>query len=107
MWSGDHRLVSSPTFFMLLEEMLPDVEFSLDVWHAAKNLAKDLREASNRRETRPLAAWIGSLKNHFWYCSQKANGDKAHFMVSCALSLSLSLSLFLSSLFKKIRKTTF
>ena len=58
------------------------MEFSLDVWHAAKNLAKELREASSRRDTRPLAVWIDSIKNHFWWCAQNADGSKAHFMVS-------------------------
>ena len=77
-----YLFVSVRLTILSAEELLPDIVYSLDVWHAAKNLAKDLREASSRRETRPLAAWIGSLKNHFWYCSQQANGSKAHFMVS-------------------------
>ena len=76
---GDHCFMH---ICMFTVEVLPDLRYSLDVWHAAKNLAKDLRAASNQRGCKRVAEWIISVKNHFWRCASMANGDRTKFMVS-------------------------
>ena len=57
------------------------MKYSLDVWHAAKNLAKDLRAAAAKRGCKKLGEWISSVKNHFWRCASVAKGDRDMFMV--------------------------
>ncbi|XP_033115480.1 uncharacterized protein LOC117115683, partial [Anneissia japonica] len=46
-----------------------------DVWHGSKNLVKKLFEAAEKKENKPLLAWIQPLANHFWYSCQMAKGD--------------------------------
>lgn len=69
---------------MFIVELLPDLKLSLDVWHAAKNLAKDLRAASTKRGCKKIAEWIPGIKNHFWHCASIAEGDRTIFMVCIA-----------------------
>eukprot|EP00112_Aurelia_sp_Birch-Aquarium-sp1_P016508 Seg3753.2 transcript_id=Seg3753.2/GoldUCD/mRNA.D3Y31 product="hypothetical protein" protein_id=Seg3753.2/GoldUCD/D3Y31 len=48
---------------------------SLDVWHKAKSLAKQLHKAAKGKDCEGLKEWIPSIVNHFWYSCQVANGD--------------------------------
>ncbi|XP_061566781.1 uncharacterized protein LOC133420914 [Cololabis saira] len=49
------------------------LQYSLDIWHAAKSLGKKLRRAGTVREQSELLPWIRHIVNHFWYCAKQAS----------------------------------
>lgn len=48
---------------------------SLDVWHKAKKLSKNLSSAAKDKDGKELKPWVEGIRNHFWYSCQVANGD--------------------------------
>ncbi len=47
---------------------------SLDVWHKAKKLSKNLSNAAKDKDGKELKPWVEGIRNHFWYSCQVANG---------------------------------
>ncbi|XP_034552411.1 uncharacterized protein LOC117821945 [Notolabrus celidotus] len=45
---------------------------SLDIWHAAKNLAKKLHAAGSVKLQSGIHQWMRHIVNHFWYCCKHA-----------------------------------
>ena len=63
------------TIFLGKHPELKKLMHSLDVWHKAKSLAKQLHKAAKGKDCEGLKEWIPCIVNHFWYSCQVANGD--------------------------------
>lgn len=49
---------------------------SLDIWHAAKNLAKKLKAAGSIKKQSAILQWLRHIVNHFWYCCKQATTEE-------------------------------
>ncbi|XP_070554271.1 uncharacterized protein [Ptychodera flava] len=49
------------------------ITHSFDIWHAAKNLGKKITKAGQQKNCKALQKWSRHIRNHFWYCCQKAS----------------------------------
>ncbi|XP_037080948.1 uncharacterized protein LOC119101644 isoform X3 [Pollicipes pollicipes] len=59
----------------VVRQRLPGVQHSYNVRHAAKNVAKRLRQHAAKATNRALRPWVRHVKNHFWWCAQTSHGD--------------------------------
>ena len=48
---------------------------SLDVWHCAKSILKNLHKKANSKGNECLKEWIDGIINHFWYSCAQSNGN--------------------------------
>ncbi|XP_070543401.1 uncharacterized protein [Ptychodera flava] len=57
----------------LMKTTYPGITHSFDIWHAAKNLGKKITKAGQQKNCKALQKWSRHIRNHFWYCCQKAS----------------------------------
>ncbi|XP_073451452.1 uncharacterized protein [Aquarana catesbeiana] len=53
----------------LLKEQHKGIIHKFYVWHFAKSIGNKLHQASKRRNSHELAAWVSPAKNHLWWCA--------------------------------------
>ena len=54
---------------------LQDVYHAFDTWHKSKNIAKALHKKAKMKGNEKLKPWIEDIVNHFWYSSEKCDGN--------------------------------
>eukprot|EP00112_Aurelia_sp_Birch-Aquarium-sp1_P012866 Seg2710.2 transcript_id=Seg2710.2/GoldUCD/mRNA.D3Y31 product="hypothetical protein" protein_id=Seg2710.2/GoldUCD/D3Y31 len=64
-------------YFAAAHPELGKLSHSLDIWHKAKKLSKNLHAAAKDKDATSLKPWIDSVVNHFWYSCELAKGDVA------------------------------
>eukprot|EP00112_Aurelia_sp_Birch-Aquarium-sp1_P016449 Seg373.5 transcript_id=Seg373.5/GoldUCD/mRNA.D3Y31 product="hypothetical protein" protein_id=Seg373.5/GoldUCD/D3Y31 len=57
------------------EEGLQKTMHSLDIWHCAKSILKNLHKKANIKGNDSLKEWIDGIINDFWYSCSQSNGD--------------------------------
>lgn len=79
------------------DENLANIYHSLDIWHRAKAVMKNLQKKARTKGNEELIPWIDAVVNHFWYSCAQSKGDTEQLMV-CILVSNLGPSQF-SSIF--------
>ena len=57
------------------QKELEDVFHLFDTWHKSKNIAKALHKKAKMKGNEKLRPWIADIVNHFWYSSEKCDGN--------------------------------
>ncbi|XP_070571980.1 uncharacterized protein [Ptychodera flava] len=69
--TDDHFAITS----MMQEERFRAIQYSKDMWHKAKNIAKKLILESRLKANKVLVPWIPAIRKHFYFAAQHCNGD--------------------------------
>lgn len=63
------------------DENLANMHHSLDVWHRAKAIMKNLQKKARTKGNEELIPWIDAIVNHFWYSCAQSKDDTEQLMV--------------------------
>ncbi|XP_040191633.1 uncharacterized protein LOC120924691 isoform X1 [Rana temporaria] len=57
----------------MIKEQHNEIRHEFHVWHFAKSIGNKLHQASKRRNSHELSAWVSPAKKHLWWCASTCN----------------------------------
>ncbi|XP_071950042.1 uncharacterized protein [Antedon mediterranea] len=69
----------------LMKNEYPDIKHSHNIWHAAKNLAKALVAAGQKKDCKVLLSWSKDIVNHFWHTCETSKTYDEFLGIWCGI----------------------